>query len=191
MATTSYINTKLIKTSVSYTDISTVAAHALPVIIPDNAVVTKVWYDVVTTFTSATDSATIALHLQSAGDIVAAIAISDATNPWDAGVHSTKIPYGANSTYTATALTTVAPSSADFAIQTINATSPEGFETADEGNTAMGVLKDLQAAQRKLEQLGVPGMLKMTANRTLTATTAVDVLTAGALNIYVEYVDSE
>ena len=40
----------------------------------------------ITTFTSATDAGTIAVAAQSAGDIRAAIAISNGTNVWDAGV---------------------------------------------------------------------------------------------------------
>lgn len=70
----------------------TVAAHGLGVYVPINAVITRAWIDVVTTFADgASDAATIAIHLQSAGDIVAAIAISDATNVWDAGAHGSKI----------------------------------------------------------------------------------------------------
>ncbi|HWA98204.1 MAG TPA: hypothetical protein VG713_06910 [Pirellulales bacterium] len=44
--------------------------------------------DVITTFTSANDSATIALKAKSTGDLVSAIAISDSSNPWDAGLHA-------------------------------------------------------------------------------------------------------
>lgn len=64
----------------------TVAAHGLGVTIPDDAVVMGGFVDVKTTFTSAADSATIAIHVQSANDIVSAIAISDGSNPWDAGL---------------------------------------------------------------------------------------------------------
>jgi hypothetical protein len=68
----------------------TVAAHGLGVFIPAKAVITRVLVDVVTTFTSAgADAGTIALHVQNANDITAAIAISDASNVWDAGVHGT------------------------------------------------------------------------------------------------------
>jgi hypothetical protein len=74
----------------------TVAAHGLGVYLPDNAIITKAWIDVVTTFTSASsDTGTIALHAQSADDIVAAIAISDASNVWDAGIHGSKIGFPA------------------------------------------------------------------------------------------------
>jgi hypothetical protein len=72
----------------------TVAAHGLGVYIPTKAIITRVWYDVVTTFTSASaDAGTIALHIQAADDVIAAIAISDATNPWDAGLHGTLLGY--------------------------------------------------------------------------------------------------
>jgi hypothetical protein len=64
-----------------------VGAHGLGVYIPDNAIITKAYYDVGTTFTSADDSATIALSILAADDLVAAIAIS-AANPgvYDAGI---------------------------------------------------------------------------------------------------------
>lgn len=66
----------------------TVATHVLDgESLPLNAVITRVFYDVPTTFTSAADTATIALSIQGAGDVVSAIAIGDGTNPWDAGVH--------------------------------------------------------------------------------------------------------
>jgi len=67
----------------------TVTAHPLGVYIPDNAIVIDAFYDVITTFTSAGDTATIALKVNGANDLVTAIAINDATNPWDGGVHVT------------------------------------------------------------------------------------------------------
>lgn len=73
-----------------------IGALTLGVYIPDNAVITTVFIDVVTTFTDgASDAATIAIHAQSANDIVAAIAISNASNVWDAGVRGSKIGYPA------------------------------------------------------------------------------------------------
>jgi hypothetical protein len=123
----------------------TVAAHGLGVFLPSKAILTRVWVDVVTTFTSANDSGTIALHAQSANDIVAAIAISDASNVWDAGIHGSKIGI---------------PALADTATE-----------------TAL-VVNALFAAS----------MLKLTAEREITATVAVQALTAGKANIYVEYV---
>ena len=71
-----------------------VAAYGLGVYLPTKAIITKVWVDVVTTFTSASaDAGTIALHVQAADDIVTAIAISDASNVWDAGMHGSKIGF--------------------------------------------------------------------------------------------------
>jgi len=62
------------------------------VIIPDNAVITDAWIDVSTTCASAgTDAGTMAIHVEGANDLVSAIAISDATNVWDAGVHGTLV----------------------------------------------------------------------------------------------------
>lgn len=56
--------------------------------IPDNAVVWVESYDVLTTLTSAADTATVKLGLATDGDLTTAIAINDGTNPWDAGVFS-------------------------------------------------------------------------------------------------------
>jgi hypothetical protein len=125
----------------------TEAAHGLGVFIPINAVITKAWYDVVTTFTSANDSATIALSVNSANDIVTAIAISDASNVWDAGRRDTKVDNPAISGESASALVTAAARAATW--------------------------------------------IKTTAVRELTATVATQALTAGKLNLYVEYVISD
>lgn len=66
----------------------TAAAHGTGVYIPDNAIITKLWFDVITTFTSdSTDAGTIALSTEGAGDGLVAIAISDASNVFDAGIH--------------------------------------------------------------------------------------------------------
>lgn len=65
----------------------TIAAHSMTVTLPDNAVITRAWYDVITTFTSATDAATIAIHVEGANDVVTATAISAGGNVWDAGLH--------------------------------------------------------------------------------------------------------
>lgn len=53
--------------------------------IPDNAVVWVDSYDVLTTCTSSSDASTITLQLPTDGVLFTAIAISDASNPWDAG----------------------------------------------------------------------------------------------------------
>src|SRR5690348_3814468 len=60
---------------VSGGDSGTVASHGLGVYLPSKAVISHAWYDVVTTFTDGVDdSATIALTVQSAGDMIAALA---------------------------------------------------------------------------------------------------------------------
>jgi|19_taG_2_1085344.scaffolds.fasta_scaffold00311_7 hypothetical protein len=74
--------------------------------IPDNAVVTAVDYDVITTCTSSSDAATIALALVTDGGLTTAIAISDASNPWDAGVYSAAGVSGAFSNDPTTVKTT-------------------------------------------------------------------------------------
>jgi len=66
----------------------TVAAHGLGVYLPDNAIVTRAWYDVVTTFTTASsDAGTIALKVNGANDLIDALAVSGSGNIWDAGMH--------------------------------------------------------------------------------------------------------
>lgn len=105
-----------------------IGAHKLGVRIPDNAIITRSYYDVITTATSATDAATIALHAQGANDIVTATAISGVGNIWDAGLH-------------------------------------EGIQV---GTAAT--------------------MVKTTAEREITATIAVEAVTAGKFSLIVEYV---
>jgi len=64
----------------------------LGVTIPDNAIVIKAWYEVITTLTSATgpDNATVSLDIPTddAAGLLAAIAINNGANPWDAGHHA-------------------------------------------------------------------------------------------------------
>jgi hypothetical protein len=56
--------------------------------LPDNAVVELVSYDVLTTCTTAgADAGTIKVGLVTDGDLSTAIAVSDGSNPWDAGAH--------------------------------------------------------------------------------------------------------
>lgn len=135
---------------VSGGDSGAVGAHTLGVYIPDNAVITRAIVDVVTTFTDGDqDAATIALHLQSANDIVAAIAVADASNVWDAGIRGTKIGFpnlGADAAH-------------DSALE--------------------------------VAALFAGTMLKTTAVREITATVAEAALTAGKMNIYVEYYISD
>ena len=79
---------------VSGGDSGAIGAHGLGVYIPVKAIILDAWIDVVTTFADGVDdSATIAASIQSAGDIVAAIAIADASNVWDAGIRGTKIGF--------------------------------------------------------------------------------------------------
>lgn len=74
-------------------DDGTVGAHGLGVTLPDNARIVAAWFDVITTFTDgADDSATMAVHVEGAGDIVAAVAISAAGDPWDAGSAPDPVP---------------------------------------------------------------------------------------------------
>ncbi len=127
---------------------TTIAAHGLAVYIPTKAIITKAWVDVVTTFTSATDAATIALKIQGTGDLVAAIAISDASNVWDAGVHG--------------------------------ALPGSYAEATVAGDTAI-----LDAARN------AASFIKLTAVREVIATVAVEALTAGKANIFIEYVLSD
>lgn len=61
----------------------TIAAHTLGATIPINAFVTGVWYWVETTLTSGSSTATVALSIEGANDVVTAIAINDGTTPWN------------------------------------------------------------------------------------------------------------
>lgn len=64
------------------------------VFLPNDAIITRVFIDVITTFTTAgADAGTLAIQIQTADDVVAAIAVSNATNVWDAGIRGSKIGY--------------------------------------------------------------------------------------------------
>lgn len=126
---------------------TTIAAHGLGVYLPTKAIITNAWVDVITTFTSATDAGTIALKAQSAGDLTVAIAISDASNVWDAGIHGCL---------------------------------PGSYAEA----TVAGDSALLDAARK------AASYVKMTAERELIATVAVEALTAGKAVLFVEYVIS-
>ena len=69
--------------------ISTIPLTGSPTL-PDNAMVMAhlITVEVLTTFTSAGDSATIALKVPIDGDLITAVAIDDIVAPWDAGGHS-------------------------------------------------------------------------------------------------------
>lgn len=65
-----------------------VATYGLGVFLPAGAIITNSYWDVITTFTTASaDAGTIAIQAQAANDIVAAIAVSAAGDVWDAGLH--------------------------------------------------------------------------------------------------------
>lgn len=72
----------------------TIAAHTLATL-PAYTCITKAYYKVLTTFTSATDAGTIALAWASANDITTATAISAGGNIWDAGGLVVGTPTGA------------------------------------------------------------------------------------------------
>ena len=61
---------------------------SLGVTLPDNAIITRAWYEVLTTLQSGTDVATVSIDIPTddVAGIVAAIAINDGTSPWDAGL---------------------------------------------------------------------------------------------------------
>jgi hypothetical protein len=92
----------------------TIAAHQCGLTVPKNAVVTFAAYKVLTTFTSATDAATIAVKIVSANDVVSAVAISTGTT-WDADVAIETIPKVETSS---TWLTTTADSPVTFTVAT-------------------------------------------------------------------------
>lgn len=74
--------------------------YAIACAIPDNAILQRLDYEVTTTFTSAgADAGTIALQLQAGDDLIAAVAISDGANPWDAAVPKVTKVTGATSTW--------------------------------------------------------------------------------------------
>lgn len=131
-------------TDSSGASMSAVGSHGLGVTIPSGAVVTDAYYVVNSIFTSpTTDNATIALTLQSAGDLKAAIAISAAGDVYDPGVRGC-LP-------------------GHFAL---------------DGNALTAIAS---AAGR------AGSYILTTAERELTATVAVEAITAGELTLYVEY----
>ena len=80
---------KIVAIEIGFADIAAVANKLLGPIFPDNSRVVRSYYEVTTTFTSATDAATIGIGFatdDSAG-IVGTLAISAVGNIWDAGLH--------------------------------------------------------------------------------------------------------
>lgn len=121
----------------------TVAAHGTGVFLPLGAILTNAWTDVKTTFTSSTSAATIALKVQTANDIVSAIALNSGSSRWASGLGGTVL----------------------------------GTQALD-GNA----LTAINAAAAN-----AAAMIKLTAEREIVATVAVEALTAGKMGIYVEY----
>lgn len=122
-------------------------------VIPKGAIVTNVYMDVITTCKSwdgawgagNEDKATLALHLLSANDVLSAIAIEDATNMLDSGIHGTLLGW------------------------------PNlGADAAHDSQVEVAALYAATA-------------LKMTSDAELTATVAVDPISQGKIDVYVEY----
>lgn len=87
-----FLTHRVVKATFDATGGKAIATYSLPLSLPDGAIVKNVYYNVTTTFTSAgADAGTLAISVQSAGDATVAIAISDASNVWDAGLHGTLI----------------------------------------------------------------------------------------------------
>ena len=83
---------RIAKATYSYAEHGgTVSTIGLGVTLPDNAIVVRTFYEVITTLTSnsANDAATISFDIPTddAAGLVAATAISAGTNTWDAGYH--------------------------------------------------------------------------------------------------------
>lgn len=68
------------------TDGKVIGTHLLDAYIPDNALIIRTGYEVLTTFTSATDAGTIALGVATDVTFRSALAISNGANPFDAGL---------------------------------------------------------------------------------------------------------
>lgn len=98
-----------------------ISTIGLGVTIPDNSYITRSWLEVITTLTSATDAATVAIELptDATNGIVSAVAISNGGNPWDAGLHE-GIQDGAVANYT-TKTTGAREISATIAVEAVTA----------------------------------------------------------------------
>lgn len=93
-----------------------VGTIASDVWLPARAVIVGGWVSVITTCTTAgNDAGKMAVSVESPGDIVAAIAVSDASNPWDAGRHAI-IP--TRETIPTTSIKLAAPRAVTFTIST-------------------------------------------------------------------------
>ena len=63
----------------------------------------------------------------------------------------TPVIQGAALTAQSTTITHTAPGTPDYAIQNLTTTTPYGFVTADEGNTVLAVIANLQARLAQVE----------------------------------------
>ena len=144
-----FLTKRVAKATFDATGGKAIGAYGTGLRLPKGAIVTDCFYNVRTTFTTANDSGTIALHVQSANDIKAAIAISAAGDVWDAGLRCGLLgspAVGSNAS------------------------------TLDAGTALLYTAKKASS------------LLLLTANREVTVTVAVQDLTAGVMDIYVEYV---
>lgn len=204
-----------------------IGAHGLGVTIPGNAIIVRTFYDVLDTFTSAGDLATIALHAEAADDIIAAVAIGAATD-WDAGLHDglqdgtmanaikitaddvsiagevvgagdgTEVDFA--HTLFGAQLGPIVPSSI-----TVDTTDPyqltdngagvlnggDGDGTVDYVTGEMAMTFDTAPADEAAITVDYDYTPNPGPGRELTATVAVEDLTAGKLNLFVEYVISD
>lgn len=70
------------------------------------------------------------------------------------------VPEVASNTAALPTITSTAPGTPDYAIQDLTSTTPFGFVTADEGNSVLAVIANLQARVSQLEsKLSVYGLL--------------------------------
>ena len=118
---------RILKASFDATGGKAIGTHSLAGKLPVGAIITNVLIDATTTFTSATDAATISVGAQAAGDLVAATAISGARNIWDAGRHGSLVGSFA---LDGNALTAVAMADADSAATVKVASTPKALSVA-------------------------------------------------------------
>lgn len=118
---------RILKASFDATGGKAIGTHSLAGKLPVGAIITNVLIDATTTFTSATDAATISVGAQTAGDLVAATAISGARNIWDAGRHGSLV---GNFALDGNALTAVAMADADSAATVKVASTPKALSVA-------------------------------------------------------------
>jgi len=139
---------------------STVAGHLVGLSLPSGAIITDAWIDVTTTFTSAGNDATIALDL---------VSKSDGTTSQAALVAATTIKNSPNDSGGARTIWNVG-------MRGTLITAP-GLGNDGAHNSAVEVI-DLVVGVKK----------KLSANAELKMTVAVEALTAGVMDVYIEYI---